>query len=266
MKCKTHKYHYFYKITNLINNHFYYGIHSTNNLNDGYMGSGTRLRHAYDKYGIENFSKSIIKFFDSREDCARYESEVVSEELVNDSNCYNVILGGDKFTTIGTVAVRDKNGNTFQVSINDPRYINGELECIMQGHLNAKDANNNIIRVNKNDLRLQTGELVAFSKYCVLVKDTKNKFFLIPKDDPRYINGELKPFWQGRKHRSATIEKMKTTHKLNNHQQGEKNSQYNTCWITKDNENKKIKNGELPKYLELGWKKGRQLKKTIHKY
>jgi hypothetical protein len=51
------KYNYFYKITNNINNHFYYGIHSTDNINDGYMGSGRRLNRALKKYGIANFNK-----------------------------------------------------------------------------------------------------------------------------------------------------------------------------------------------------------------
>lgn len=40
------KYYYLYKITNLINEHFYYGVHRTNGLNDGYMGSGSRLKNA----------------------------------------------------------------------------------------------------------------------------------------------------------------------------------------------------------------------------
>ena len=76
------KYNYFYKITNNLNNHFYYGIHSTNDLEDGYMGSGTRLNYAYKKYGIENFTKEILKFFDTREECAEYEAEMVTEELI----------------------------------------------------------------------------------------------------------------------------------------------------------------------------------------
>lgn len=41
------------------------------------------------------------------------------------------------------------------------------------------------------------------------------------------------------------------------HQQGSKNSQFGTCWITNGQENKKIKKEELDKWLELGYNKGR---------
>lgn len=33
------KYNYVYKTTNSINGRFYYGVHSTDDLNDGYLGS-----------------------------------------------------------------------------------------------------------------------------------------------------------------------------------------------------------------------------------
>lgn len=90
------KYHYLYKITNLINGKFYYGIHSTNDLDDNYMGSGKAINDAYKKYGYKNFTKEIIEFFDTRKDASKTEHDIVTEELVNDSNCYNLTIGGDQ--------------------------------------------------------------------------------------------------------------------------------------------------------------------------
>lgn len=40
----------------------------------------------------------------------------------------------------------------------------------------------------------------------------------------------------------------------------ESNSQFGTCWVQKENQNKKIKSNELQSYLSLGWEKGRTLK------
>ena len=57
------KFHYFYRIENIINNFYYYSIHSTDNLNDGYMGSGRCLKRAQKIYGIENFVKTITYFY-----------------------------------------------------------------------------------------------------------------------------------------------------------------------------------------------------------
>lgn len=294
MRTIKKKYHYFYKITNNINNHYYYGIHSTDDLDDGYMGSGTRLRYAYEKYGIENFTKEILKFFETREELARYESEVVTEVLVKDTNCYNIALGGDSgATTIGTATVKDQNGNIMQVSVDDPRYLSGELVGHTKGKVNVKDefGNNmqvpiddprylsgelvgcskgnfnarddlgNIYYITKNDPRYLSGELVGLTKNHILVKDNNNNCFSVPSDDPRYLSGKLKPIWSGRKHKPETIEKYKRTFKDIGHQQGEKNSQYGTCWIMKDEENKKIKKEDLEDYISQGWQKGRICKR-----
>ena len=290
------KYNYFYKITNNLNNHFYYGIHSTDNLEDGYMGSGTRLNHAYKKYGIENFTKEILKFFDTRKECAEYEAEMVTEELIHSKECYNVVGGGDTFATSGTITAKDKYGNFIQVSMYDERWLNGELVESTKGRFNvidnkgniflttkddekyisgevksiacgtvaAKLANNQdekLFRVSVDDERLKTGELIAWSKNKILAKDKNGKVFYVDKYDERYISGTLTPFWVGKKHKEETINKVKQIYKEIKHQQGEKNSQYGTCWVTKDNENKKIKKEELDTYIQMGWIKGRKIKK-----
>ena len=38
--------HYVYEITNNINGKIYVGVHSTKDVNDGYMGSGKHLKQA----------------------------------------------------------------------------------------------------------------------------------------------------------------------------------------------------------------------------
>ena len=43
--------HYIYKTTCNITNKYYIGMHSTSNLEDGYLGSGKRLRYSIRKYG-----------------------------------------------------------------------------------------------------------------------------------------------------------------------------------------------------------------------
>ena len=262
MRVNKKKYHYFYKITNNINNHFYYGIHSTNDLNDGYMGSGTRLKCAYKKYGIDVFSKEILMFFDTREQAAEYESEIVNESLIKDINCYNITMGGDKWKMVGTTTVRDKNGLCLRVCIDDPRYLSGEYVGITKGKVTVVDLEGNTFQVSKDNPRYLSGEYVSINKGKIVVKDTSGNYFYVSTNDERVKTGLLKPIWCGKKHKPETIEKVKTKYKEIGHQQGEKNSQYGTCWITKDNTNKKIKKEDLNFFEQQGWRRGR-ICKTI---
>lgn len=88
------KYHFIYKTTNLLNNKYYVGMHSTSNLKDGYLGSGKRLRYSIRKYGESNFKLEILEFFSTREELIKREKELVNEELIQDKNCLNLKPGG----------------------------------------------------------------------------------------------------------------------------------------------------------------------------
>lgn len=79
-----------YKTTNQINNKYYIGKHQTNNLDDGYMGSGKLLKRAIAKYGLENFKKEILHVFDNEIEMNAKEKELV---VVNEST-YNLNEGG----------------------------------------------------------------------------------------------------------------------------------------------------------------------------
>jgi group I intron endonuclease len=87
-------YYYIYQITNLLDNKIYIGTHKTKNLNDGYMGSGKILNYAKDKYGIENFKKDILEYFDTAEEMFAREKELVNDEFLLREDVYNIRRGG----------------------------------------------------------------------------------------------------------------------------------------------------------------------------
>ena len=86
-----------YKITNLINEKYYIGRHSTKNVNDSYMGSGIGIKNAINKYGIENFKKEIIVETDSAEKLWKLEKKIINKDVVKDKMSYNNAFGGKHY-------------------------------------------------------------------------------------------------------------------------------------------------------------------------
>lgn len=89
------KYNYTYQTKNLINNKTYIGVHSTNNLNDGYIGSGKLLKQAIKKYGKKNFTCTILCFFDTIHEAYQEELFLVDQIWVESTDNYNISLGGN---------------------------------------------------------------------------------------------------------------------------------------------------------------------------
>ena len=83
-----------YKTTNIINNKFYIGIHSTNKIEDDYLGSGKLLKKAIKKYGVNNFKREILFNYKNRILADKKEKEIVNKEFIKNNLTYNLALGG----------------------------------------------------------------------------------------------------------------------------------------------------------------------------
>jgi hypothetical protein len=83
-----------YQITNQLNGKIYIGAHATKDINDDYMGSGSALFRAKEKYGLENFTKEILHIFADEKSMYAKEKEIVTEEFCNSQNNYNLRTGG----------------------------------------------------------------------------------------------------------------------------------------------------------------------------
>ena len=102
MARKEHQYHYIYKITNLKNNKYYIGMHSTSNLDDGYMGGGQRIKNSVKKHGKEIHLKEILEYLPDRNSLINREREMINEELLKDPLCMNLMIGGGSTEVIYT--------------------------------------------------------------------------------------------------------------------------------------------------------------------
>jgi hypothetical protein len=69
-------------------------MHCAYSLDDGYLGSGLKLRNSIRKYGRENFKREIMEFLSSKEELADREAELVNDDLLNDPLCLNLKKGG----------------------------------------------------------------------------------------------------------------------------------------------------------------------------
>ena len=217
MSRKQKLFHFIYKTTDVRNGNFYIGMHSTNNLDDGYIGSGTRLKHLIYKHGNDIFNMEILEFLPDRKSLRLRESELVTSDLILEEKCMNLKPGG----------YGGFNNDTHQ------------LKCSQAAGLKHAE------RMKKDD------------EYRKKYSDKLSK-----SGKKRHKEGNLKNFtydWTGKKHSEESKKKMSMIKK--NVGLGETNSQFGTIWITKDNQNKKIKKDDLSTFLNEGWVKGRIINK-----
>ena len=214
MSRKQKTIHYIYKTICNVTGRWYIGMHSTSNIDDGYMGSGKRLRYSIRKYGIENHTKEILEFLPNREALVIREIEIITKELVSNPKCMNLKEGGSGGWVSKEVQIKCSKSGGYATS--------------------QKLKNDDEFRLN-------------FSK---TMSETLKK---------QYIDGVRFGFKGIRFNKSHSEETKKImSEKRKGTGTGESNSQYGTCWVTKNGTDKKIKKENLEIYLNEGWVKGRK--------
>ena len=83
-----------YQLTDSINGKIYIGKHKTNDLDDGYMGSGTIIRRIINKRGQKSFKKKILFVFFDENSMNEKEREIITEDFCLRNDNYNLCVGG----------------------------------------------------------------------------------------------------------------------------------------------------------------------------
>lgn len=226
IRADKRRYHYIYKTTCIITNRFYIGMHSTEDLNDGYIGSGTRLWHSINKHGKENHICEILEYLDSRKELAEREKEIITEEMLVDSQCLNLNRGG--------------HGGWTACNNSPARLIGPKIGAAKFSEY-----------MKNSEYRKKFSKIISKS----LTPEVTNRI----KESRRKETGNYNECRIGIPRSVIAIEKSKQTFNQINHQQGENNSQFGTCWIYHELiGSKKCKKVLLPEYIDQGWYKGRR--------
>lgn len=220
------KYYLVYKTTNLVNGKIYIGKHETDNLDDGYLGSGNLLKYAIKKYGEENFKREILVKCSTKEEMNAKEAEFVNDDFLNRNDVYNIKLGGE-----------------------------GGFDFINENHLNTIG----ITEVNKNGENNKSGQCYATKNRIKKDKDYAMWFSNRIKEGYQLSNHDLGSSFRGKHHTEETKQKMREKNKIL--LRGERNGSFGKIWIYNIVfcQNKMVKRDELETYLSQGWKIGRKM-------
>lgn len=187
-------YAYLYKITNNINNKFYIGIHS-GYPEDNYMGSGKLIWKAIDKYGLNNFTKIIIKTFPDNEigrnKVSKLEAFIVNVELTKSFDCYNIATGGSAIST--GMCRYFVDGKLELIHTDDPKIQKLNLKHQSSGTTLYKNIETGDIRMlSKDDELVKSGKFIHNNSGKFTYKNDAGDTCLLSSDDPRVLSGEYK--------------------------------------------------------------------------
>jgi len=212
--------------TNLINGKIYVGQHATENLTDGYLGSGIALRRAIRKHGVEHFKSEILAQFDSFEEMDECERLIVDEAFVARSDTYNITIGG----TSGGHWYANKTGKNVYPGIEE------------RARKSIKLAKAKHHEMYEND------------------PEYKARFLQRAHENLEAYRAINRTPFAGKSHTNQSKRAIGAANKIT--QAGKRNSQYGKVWIHHVGKqiSKRVDANKLQIHLDQGWIKGRKVK------
>lgn len=252
---KRKKFHIIYQITNCKNNKIYIGAHSTDNINDGYLGSGKLISRAIKRHGPDNFDKEILFIFENPEEMFSKEKEIVNEEFVSRSDVYNIVTGGFGGFNKGSKNLKHiTNNDTGEVIavhrgklgqyLNDGWSLGGHAPYNKEKKYVYKDDLRITINEEDIDLYLNNGWNLGYKE-----SPTKEKIWIYNPDAEKY----------------SLCHKNELEHFLNNGWIKKKWAPA-SCWINNGHTNKRVSNENFEKFILNGWNKGRISSRSMKEF
>lgn len=219
------KYNFVYITTNLINGKQYIGEHSTDNINDNYLGSGNILKSSIKKYGKTNFNRQILEYFDNKDDAFNLQEKYINEYNTCKPNGYNISPKGGHgvrgcFSEKSIEKMRKANKGQIPWSKgrknlwNHTEETKERMKKIHTGKkMSDESKEKNRIKHLKENLSLETIEKMKKSK------SGKKRLWNHTEESKKKISDSGKGrtgYWKDKKLSPETIEKMKISGKGKN--------------------------------------------------
>jgi group I intron endonuclease len=121
-----------YLTTNLVNGKIYVGVH--NDSRTGYKGSGYALKHAFKKYGKQNFKRQILHYCLEANHAYELEAQIVDQWFVNRKDTYNLALGGKGGASQSDAAKKKLSESRMGMKFSDEHRENIRLSNLGRKH------------------------------------------------------------------------------------------------------------------------------------
>lgn len=261
-RAEKRKYHFIYKTSCIATDRWYIGMHSTDDLDDGYLGSGKLILRSIHKYGKENHTREILEMYSDRKTLVAREKELINTILLSEEKCMNLALGGEGGFSLEACILGGKIGGR----LNGPKTCQANIKKAHERHRTDLELKEKM-KIVCSENGKKTGPITGPITIKIIHELMKNDPEFAAKRNKNSKAG-VQRYWDSipldsdkRKLSEEQKIKQSVTAKERKINAGEKNGNFGKCWIFYEVEqiSKLIQKSDLEYWQTLNWNLGRKL-------